>query len=74
MVSAVGRVAVARRAHPLLRRPPLWMALASQIRELIRQNPDLTLGELKKELQTDLSVQTLCVALRQLRLTVTKKC
>lgn len=61
---------------PLLkrRRTPLWMALAGQIRELIRQKPDLTLREIKEELQTDLSVQTLCVALRQLRLTVKKKC
>jgi len=33
--------------------------------ELIRHKPDLTLRELKAELKTDLSVQTLCTALQQ---------
>lgn len=61
---------------PLLkrRRTPLWMALADRIREIIQKTPDLTLRELKAELQTDLSVQTLCTALQHLRLTVKKKC
>ena len=56
------------------RRTPLWAPLADRICELIRQQPDLTLRELKAELGTDLSVQTLCVALQRLRLTVKKKC
>jgi transposase len=59
---------------PLLkrRRIPLWAAFADQIRELIQRKPDLTLRELKAELRTDLSVQTLCTALQRLRLTVKK--
>ena len=60
---------------PLLtrRRIPLWAAFTDQIRELIQRKPDLTLRELKAELQTDLSVQTLCTALQRLRLAVKKK-
>ena len=60
---------------PLLtrRRIPLWAALADQMQEIIRRKPDLTLRELKAELQTDLSVQTLCTALKRLRLTIKKK-
>jgi transposase len=54
------------------RRTPLWSAFADRIRELIRTKPDPTLRELKAELQTDLSVQTLCTALQRLRLTVKK--
>ena len=53
-------------------RPPRWVPLSDRIRELIRHQPDLTLRELKAELKTDLSVQTLCVALQRLRLTVKK--
>ena len=56
------------------RRTPLWVPLTDRMRELIRQEPDLTLRELKAELGTDLSVQTLCTALQRLRLTVKKKC
>ena len=54
-------------------RTPKWAPLADRIRELIRQRPDLTLRELKAELQTDLSVQTLCTALQKLKLTLKKK-
>ncbi len=53
-------------------RTPKWAPLADRIRELIRQRPDLTLRELKAELQTDLSVQTLCTALQKLQLTLKK--
>ena len=56
------------------RRTPLWAPLADRMREVIRHTPDLTLRELKAELQTELSVQTLCTALKRLRLTVKKKC
>lgn len=55
------------------RRTPLWAPLADRMRELVRHKPDLTLRELKAELQTDLSVQTLCTALQRLRLTIKKK-
>lgn len=43
------------------------------MQEIIRRKPDLTLRELKAELQTDLSIQTLCTALKRLRLTIKKK-
>ena len=56
------------------RRIPLWAPLADRMREVIRHKPDLTLRELKAELGTELSVQTLCTALKRLRLTVKKKC
>ena len=56
------------------RRTPLWAPLADRMCEVIRHAPDLTLRELKAELQTELSVQTLCKALKRLRLTVKKKC
>ena len=50
------------------RRTPLWAPLVDRIRELIRQQSDPTLRELKAELRTELSVQTLCTALQRLRL------
>ena len=40
---------------------------------IVAKRPDLTLQELKEELQTDLSRSTLCVALAKLRLTLKKK-
>ena len=60
---------------PLLtrRRPSRWAAESDRIREAIRRRPDLTLKELKAELGTRLSVQTLCRALHQLRLTLKKR-
>ena len=56
------------------RRTPLWAPLADRMLEAIGRQPDLTLRELKAELGTELSVQTLCTALQRLRLTVKKKC
>ena len=55
-------------------RTPKWAVHAERIVVLIRQAPDLTLEELKTRLNTTLSVQTLCRALQQLRLTLKKKC
>jgi transposase len=49
------------------RREPRWTEHADQIEELMEKNPELTLRELKEALQTDLSVQTLCRALKHLR-------
>jgi transposase len=54
------------------KRTPQWAVHAEQIVELIRRTPDLTLGELREQLQTALSKVTLCRALRQLRLTLKK--
>jgi transposase len=55
-------------------RIPKWAVHAEQIVVLIQQTPDLTLAELKTQLDTALSVQTLCRALQRLRLTLKKKC
>jgi transposase len=61
---------------PLLtrRRTPKWEPYRQRIGELIGQRPDLTLRELQAALATDLSRQTLCTALRKLKLTLKKKC
>jgi transposase len=60
---------------PLLtrRRTPKWAAFRDRIIELIGERPDLTLQELKDELETTLSRQTLCTALSQLKLVLKKK-
>jgi transposase len=60
---------------PLLtrRRTPQWEPYRERLLELIDQRPDMTLQELKDELQTTLSRQTLCTALAKLRLTLKKK-
>lgn len=55
------------------KRTPKWATHAPRIVALIDETPDLTLRELKGKLGTTLSVQTLCRALQQLRLTLKKK-
>jgi transposase len=55
------------------RRTPKWVAEADAIQAAIAKQPDLTLSELKAELQTSLSRTSLCRALQQLRLTLKKK-
>jgi transposase len=55
------------------KRTPKWAAHVQRIVALIGEAPDLTLQELKEKLETALSVQTLCRALQQLRLTLKKK-
>jgi transposase len=55
------------------RRVPRWVIHRERIQQIIAENPDVTLQELKDELQTDLSRQTLCTALRRLKLTLKKK-
>jgi transposase len=54
-------------------RVPKWAAEADRILAIQREKPDLTLRELKAELGTTLSVQTLCRALQKLKLTLKKK-
>ena len=54
-------------------RTPRWRAIEPQIRAALKEQPDLTLAELKAKLNTDLCVQTLCNALRALELTLKKK-
>jgi transposase len=55
------------------RRIPRWAVHRERIATIVAARPDLTLQELKDELQTELSRQTLCTALRKLRLTLKKK-
>ena len=55
------------------KRTPLWAAYTEQIQAEIARQPDLTLRELKKALGTDLSLATLCTALKKLKLTIKKK-
>lgn len=54
-------------------RQPKWAPLIPRIKQLIAEQPDLTLQELKDELQTELDRGTLCRALQKLKLTLKKK-
>ena len=54
-------------------REPRWMAIKDQLVRLVTVKPDATLSELKQELQTPLSLNTLCRALQKLKLTIKKK-
>jgi transposase len=77
--SWVRRVKQERREHGKIapattrRRVPRWSAHQSQMEAIIAKRPDITLQELKDELRTPLSRQTLCTALRKLKLTLKKK-
>lgn len=55
------------------RRTPKWERYREQIQQLIAEQPDMTLQELKDALGTELSRSTLCVALQRLKLTLKKK-
>ena len=55
------------------RRTPKWAPLRDKIEHIIAGQPDMTLRELKEALETELSRQTLCTALRVLKLTLKKK-
>lgn len=55
------------------RRVPRWAVHREQMERIVAQRPDITLRELKEELGTELSRQTLCTALRKLKLTLKKK-
>jgi transposase len=60
---------------PAIRRQrvPQWMPLADRIQTAVSNKPDITLQELKDQLGTTLCRQTLCRALKQLKLTLKKK-
>lgn len=60
-------------ARTTRRRIPKWHAEAERIASIVSKQPDLTLSELQSKLKTKLSVSTLCVALRELKLTFKKK-
>lgn len=51
-------------------REPKWAPMIPRIKELVASQPDLTLNELKVELQTELDPGTLCRALKKLKLTL----
>ncbi len=55
------------------RRIPKWHAIQDDIRRVVQARPDLTLRELKAELNTELSEVTLCRALQRMKLTLKKK-
>ncbi len=55
------------------RRTPKWWPLKERIERIVAARPDVTLQELKDELNTDLCRQTLCTALAKLKLTFKKK-
>lgn len=58
---------------PIKKTPPRWHAWKDRIVALIQQEPDLTLRELRDRLSVQTSLQTLSVALRQLKYTLKKK-
>ena len=53
-------------------RTPQWRAI-EDIRRVVKEQPDLTLEELKAELGTELSRTTLCRALQVMKLTLKKR-
>ena len=53
-------------------RQPKWWPYKDHIIEIVDSRPDITLAELKTELETNLSRSTLCQALKQLKLTFKK--
>lgn len=53
-------------------RIPKWAAYADQIQKEISECPDLTLSELKRKIETELSLRTLCTALKKMKLTLKK--
>ena len=55
------------------KQPARWLASADQLRQLVDEQPDATLEELRQRLGTNLSTKTLSRALRALQLTVKKK-
>ena len=55
------------------RRRSAWEPLREEIERLVDEQPDMTLQELKDALKTHLTRQTLCTALRKLKLTLKKK-
>ncbi len=52
---------------------PKWLAYADQMQRVVKENPDITLRELRDALGRDVSPQTLSRALRRLQLTFKKK-
>jgi transposase len=58
---------------PIKKKPPKWQAYADRLQAFIRDQPDITLREIREQLGVDVSLQTLSVALRRLKYTLKKK-
>lgn len=54
-------------------RTPKWKKEADGIRKAIAEKPDMTLAELQRELNTELSIASLWRALKELKITLKKK-
>ena len=52
---------------------PKWLAHRERLKELVREQPDATLPELRERLRIDIRVQALSRALRALQLTFKKR-
>ena len=51
---------------------PKWLPHVEQLEHLVREQPDATLDELRRQLGIEISAPTLCRALRRLQLTYKK--
>ena len=58
---------------PIKKTPPKWHAYADRLHTFIREQPDITLREIRERLGIEVSLQTLSVALRELKYTIKKK-
>lgn len=58
---------------PIKKKPPKWQAYADRLQAFVRDQPDITLREIREQLGVDVSLQTLSVALRRLKYTLKKK-
>ena len=58
---------------PIKKKPPKWQAYADRLHTFLRDQPDITLREIREQLGVDVSLQTLSVALRRLKYTIKKK-
>src|ERR1700676_3554332 len=59
--------------RPIKKTPPKWHAYKDRLMAIIRDQPDVTLRELRERLGVEVSLQTLSVALRRLKYTLKKK-
>jgi transposase len=59
--------------RPIKKTPPKWHAYQDRLIAVMRHQPDITLRELREQLDVEVSLQTLSVALRRLKYTLKKK-
>jgi transposase len=58
---------------PIKKTPPKWHAYKDRLIGIVQRQPDITLRELRDQLDADISPQTLSVALRRLKYPLKKK-